>query len=61
MGLWTGGLLTLVLSSLLFVSALFHTTHTYGVSGIELLRRGIRAITKRFNIKLNARELKKEE
>jgi len=46
-GLWVGSLLTVILSFLLFVSAVFHTTHTYGVSGIELLPRGIRAITKR--------------
>lgn len=44
---WAGSLLTIILSSLLFVSAVFHTASTYGVNGIELLPMGIRAITKR--------------
>lgn len=46
-GFWAGSLLTVILSSLLFVSAVFHTSRTYGVNGIELLPLGIWAITKR--------------
>ena len=46
-GFWAGSLLTVILSFLLLGSALFHTAHTYGVNGIELLPMGIQAITKR--------------
>jgi hypothetical protein len=48
-GFWAGSLLTVILSFLVFVSAVFHTARTYGVNGIELLPMGMRAITKRIN------------
>jgi hypothetical protein len=48
-GIWSASLVTIILSLLLFFSALVHTTRTYNVSGNELLPRSIRAITKRVN------------
>jgi len=45
---WISSLPLMVFSALLMVSSLLHTARTYGVSGIELIPAGIRAITKRF-------------
>ena len=56
---WADSLLTVILSASLFVSAVFHTAHTYGVNGIELIPIGIRAITKR--LKPHRKERKNKE
>lgn len=46
-GLWTGSLVTLILSFLLFFSSFIHTIRTYNVTGNELLPLVIQIITKR--------------
>ena len=44
---WAFSVLVVVPWTLVLIPALFHTARTYGVSGIELIPMGIRAITKR--------------
>lgn len=57
---WAFSVLLLVPWTLVLVPALLHTARTYGVSGIELIPLGIRAITKRLKKLKNIVESRSE-
>ena len=56
MGFQLHSLLLLLFSSLMFVSAFFHTARTYGVSGNEALTTGIKSITNSIKKQLKTSE-----